>query len=82
TDVTATSGFTPTAPTAESRAIVESAEAAVKASGKPMAAVPHSGHSPAQMFERGYDLVAAGSDLSLIRAGARAAMDAHRERWG
>ena len=54
----------------------------MKASGKPMAAVPHSGHSPAQMFERGYDLVAAGSDLSLIRAGARAAMDAHRERWG
>ena len=68
-------------PAAEARAIIESAEAAVKASGKPMAAVPHSGHSPAQMFDRGYDLVAAGSDLSLIRAGARAAMDA-KEIYG
>ena len=82
TDLTATSGYNPTEPPAEARAIIESAEAAVRASGKPMAAVPHSGHSPAQMFERGYDMIAGGSDLSLIRTGARAAMDAHRERWG
>ena len=82
TDMTATSGFNPTAPTAESRAVVESAEAAVKAAGKPMAAVPYGGLSATQMFERGYDLVAGGSDLSLVRAGARAVMDAHRERWG
>ncbi len=82
TDTMATSGFNPTAPTAEALAVVESAEAAIEAAGKPMAAVPYGGRSAAQMFERGYDLVAAGSDLSLIRAGARAAMDAHRERWG
>ena len=82
TDMTATSGFNPTAPTAESRAIVESAESAVKAARKPMAAVPYGGQSAAQMFDRGFDLVAAGSDLSLIRAGANAAMAAHRGRWG
>ena len=82
TDMQATSGFNPTAPTAESKAVVESAEAAVKAAGKPMAAVPYGGHSTAEMFERGYDLVAGGSDLSLIRAGSRAAMDAHRKTHG
>ena len=81
TDLTATGGHNPTAPNAETRAIVESAEAAVKAAGKPMAAVPWGGQSAAEMFDRGYDLVAAGSDLSLIRTAARAAMDAHRARW-
>lgn len=81
-DMTVTSGYNPMKPTDESRAIIESAEKAIKNAGKPMGAVPYYGQTAAQMFDRGYDIVAAGSDLHLIRAGGKAAMDAHRDKHG
>lgn len=81
-DMTVTSGINPLKPTDESRAIIESAESAIKAAGKPMGAVPYYGQTTAEMFDRGYDFVAAGSDLHLIRAAGKAAMDAHRKSHG
>jgi 4-hydroxy-2-oxoheptanedioate aldolase len=52
-------------------AIVARAEAAILASGKRLGSVIYPGQTPAQMFERGYDLLIAGSDIGFLVEGAR-----------
>jgi 4-hydroxy-2-oxoheptanedioate aldolase len=55
-------------------AIVAKAEAAILASGKRLGSVIYPGQTPAQMFERGYDLLIAGSDIGFLVEGARRAI--------
>jgi 4-hydroxy-2-oxoheptanedioate aldolase len=55
-------------------AIVAKAEAAILASGKRLGSVIYPGQTPAQMFERGYDLLIAGSDIGFLVEGARRAV--------
>ncbi|MCY4238687.1 MAG: aldolase/citrate lyase family protein [Rhodospirillaceae bacterium] len=81
-DMTVTSGFNPLKPTHEARAIIKRAEAAIETAGKPMGAVPYYGQTVPEMFDRGYDLIAAGSELSLLRTAGKAAMDMHRSAHG
>jgi 4-hydroxy-2-oxoheptanedioate aldolase len=53
--------------------IVARAEAAILRSGKRLGSVVYPGSTPAQMFERGYDLLIAGSDVGFLVEGARRA---------
>lgn len=62
----------------EARALIERAEQAVKDSGKAMATVPYAGMSWQDLFDRGYDMVAGASDVTLLRTGALADVAAHR----
>lgn len=48
------------------------AEAAILESGKVLGGIPREGDPPAAMFARGYRLIASGSDVVLLREGARA----------
>lgn len=64
------------------RALIARAEAAIKATGKPMAAVSYAGMTWAEMFDRGYDMIAGASDVALLRNGASADVAAHRARHG
>lgn len=53
--------------------IVARAEAAILRSGKRLGSVVYPGRTPAQMFESGYDLLIAGSDVGFLVEGARRA---------
>jgi 4-hydroxy-2-oxoheptanedioate aldolase len=55
-------------------AIVAKAETAILASGKRLGSVIYPGQTPARMFERGYDLLIAGSDIGFLVEGARRAI--------
>ena len=66
----------------EVAALIERAETAIRAAGRPMGTVPHPGMSYLDMFERGYQLVNAGSDISRLRDGALADVKAFRARYG
>jgi 2-keto-3-deoxy-L-rhamnonate aldolase RhmA len=59
-------------------AIVAKAEAAILGSGKLLGSVVYPGQTPVQMFERGYDLLIAGSDIGFLVEGARRAVSASR----
>lgn len=81
-DLTVSSGYDPLNPPDEARTLLEEAEAAIKATGKPMAAVPYYGQSAEQMFDRGYNMLAAGSEMSLIRSAALAQLEPYRKAHG
>ncbi|MCH6578669.1 MAG: hypothetical protein IH807_12710, partial [Proteobacteria bacterium] len=53
-------------------ALIERAEAAIKASGKLMGTIAYAGSSLDEINARGYDLVVAASDVALLREGADA----------
>lgn len=81
-DLTVTSGFDPVNMGVDAVANVDAAFDACKATGMPVAAVPYAGRSAREMFEHGFDMVAAGSELSLLRRAAETAVAAHREQGG
>jgi 4-hydroxy-2-oxoheptanedioate aldolase len=62
-------------------AIVARAEAAILRSGKRLGSVVYPGRTPAQMFERGYDLLIGGSDIGFLVEGARRAILAGPTHW-
>jgi 4-hydroxy-2-oxoheptanedioate aldolase len=82
TDLSVTGGFDPTAASPEARALIERAEAAIQATGIPMATVPYHGMGPQDMFDRGYALAVQNSDLTLIRNAGRAMVEPHRKANG
>ncbi len=57
-------------------ALIERAEAAIKASGKLMGTIAYTGSSLDEINARGYDLVMATSDVALLREGADAKLAA------
>lgn len=81
-DLTVSAGHDPLDPPPDAAALIERAEAAIRATGKPMGAVPHSGLDLDAMFARGYAMVGAASELSLLRGAALAQVAAHRKRKG
>jgi 4-hydroxy-2-oxoheptanedioate aldolase len=52
--------------------LIARAEAGIKRSGKPMGTIPHPGATWHDMFERGYQMVNAGSDVARLRDAALA----------
>ena len=79
-DLTVTSGFSPVSPTEESVANVDRAFAAAKATGKPVSVTPHAGRGQEEIFNIGYDMLAAGSELTMLHRAATAAVGTHRKR--
>lgn len=53
-------------------ALIARAEEGIRRSGKPMGTVPHPGATWRDMFERGYQMINAGSDVARLRDAARA----------
>lgn len=52
--------------------LIARAEQAIQACGKPMGSVPHPGTTWREMFERGYHMINAGSDVGRLRDAALA----------
>ena len=61
--------------------LIENAETRIRAANRPMGTVPHPGCTWQDMFERGYQFVNAGSDISRLRDGALADVNAFRARY-
>lgn len=61
--------------------LIAHAEMRIKASGKVLGTVPHPNHSWRDMFERGYDMVAAGSDVRFLRDGGVTVMKEMRATY-
>jgi len=59
--------------------LINRAEERIKAAGRPMGTVPHPGCTWKDMFERGYQFVNAGSDVSRLRDGSLADVKEFRE---
>ncbi len=66
----------------EVMALVERTERATKAAGKQLGSIAFAGRNFQQMFDHGYDLIAASTDMTLMREGALAEVRAHRQRNG
>jgi 4-hydroxy-2-oxoheptanedioate aldolase len=66
----------------EVRALVATAEAGLRAAGKPMGTVPSAARTAAQLFAEGYALVAGAGDVPLLREAARADLRAARGGGG
>jgi 4-hydroxy-2-oxoheptanedioate aldolase len=81
-DLLVSAGYDPLAPEPAAKALIERAEAAILKAGKPMGAVPHSGLDLDVLFDRGYAMIGASSELSLLRRAALAQVEAHRPRKG
>lgn len=79
-DLTVTSGHDPVDMTDEAIANVDATLKACKATGKPVSVVPYAGRGAAELFDLGFDMVAAGSELTHLRRSAEAAISAHREQ--
>jgi len=77
-DLAATAGHPGEPRHADVAALHARAEAAVRATGKPLGAVPHSGRGWPEMLAAGYDIIAAGSDISLLREAAAEQIRRHR----
>jgi 4-hydroxy-2-oxoheptanedioate aldolase len=52
--------------------LIARAEQGIRASGKPMGTVPHPGTTWREMFQRGYQMINAGSDVGRLRDAALA----------
>lgn len=63
-------------------ALVERTERMVKAVGKKLGGIAYGGWSAADMFQRGYGMVLASTDMTLMRDAASAEVAAHRARFG
>jgi 4-hydroxy-2-oxoheptanedioate aldolase len=61
--------------------LITRAEERIRAAGRPMGTVPHPGRTWADMFDRGYQFVNAGSDISRLRDGGVADVKAFRARY-
>jgi 4-hydroxy-2-oxoheptanedioate aldolase len=66
----------------EVMAMVDRIEKVAKASGKKLGSIAFADRTPQQMFDHGYDLIVASTDMLFIRDGALAEVKAHRARNG
>ncbi len=66
----------------EVMALVARTEAAAKTAGRKLGSIAFAGRTPQQMFDHGYDLIVASTDMLFIREGALAEVKAHRAKNG
>jgi 4-hydroxy-2-oxoheptanedioate aldolase len=62
----------------EVAALIGRAERAIKAAGKKLGGIPFGGVGVSELYERGYDMVLAATDVSLLRDAALADIARHR----
>jgi 4-hydroxy-2-oxoheptanedioate aldolase len=61
---------------------IERAFAGIRRAGKPAGIVPYGPHDTADLFRAGYAMIAAGTDLALMRGAAAADVAAYRAAFG
>jgi 4-hydroxy-2-oxoheptanedioate aldolase len=62
--------------------LVETAQAAIRRSGKPAGIVPYGRKTTADLLREGFAMVAGSTELTLLAGNARAEVDAHRAAFG
>jgi 4-hydroxy-2-oxoheptanedioate aldolase len=78
-DLASNAGENPLKPSEAYKKLLARAEDAIKATGKPLASILHSGMAFQQMFDRGYAMICHASDVSILRMVTTAAMTDHRK---
>ncbi len=81
-DLASNSGENPLKPSEAYKKLLAKAENAIKASGKKLASIQHSGLSFQQLFENGYDMICHASDISMLRMISANAVAEHRKSNG
>jgi 4-hydroxy-2-oxoheptanedioate aldolase len=82
-DLMSNAGENPLKPSPAFAKLLSKAEAAIKASGKKMASIVHSGLTVQQLFnDRGYDVICHASEISMLRLASAAAVAEHRKNYG
>ena len=81
-DLASTAGENPLKPSPAFQKLLTKAEETIKASGKKLASIQHSGLGFQQLFERGYDMICHASDISLLRLATAGAVTEHRKSNG
>jgi 4-hydroxy-2-oxoheptanedioate aldolase len=66
----------------EVKRTIDAAFAGIRRAGKPAGIVPYGEHSVAELFDAGYAMIGASTELSLLRSAARAEVEAYRARFG
>lgn len=80
TDLTVNMGGRPGTQVGVIAETIAAAERRILATGKLLGSVLFGGATPQQMFDRGYNLIIAGTEMSLLRNAAAAQIRAHREK--
>lgn len=81
-DLASNSGENPLKPSDAYKKLLTRAEDLIKASGKKLASIQHSGLNFQQLFAKGYDAICHASDISMLRNVATAAVADHRKSNG
>ena len=81
-DLASNSGENPLKPSEAYKKLLTRAEDLIKASGKKLASIQHSGLNFQQLFDKGYDAICHASDISMLRTAAAAAVADHRKSNG
>ena len=81
-DLASNAGENPLKPSPAFQTLLTKAEQSIKASGKWLASIQHSGLTIQQLFERGYDAICHASDISMLRMASTAAVAEHRKTNG
>lgn len=81
-DLASNSGENPLKPSEAYKKLLARAEDAIKASGKKLASIQHSGLVFQQLFEKGYDMICHASDISMLRMASTGAVAEHRKSNG
>lgn len=80
TDLTVNMGGKPGGQVGVIAETIARAEKDIIATGKALGSVLFGGATPQQMFDRGYNFIIAGSEMTLLRSAAAAQVKAHREK--
>ena len=78
-DLSSNSGGNPLTGGESGLKAIARAEAAIKATGKPMATVPHFGAPIQAMFDRGYAMVIGAAEIAVLRRTCAAQVAEHRK---
>jgi 4-hydroxy-2-oxoheptanedioate aldolase len=81
-DLASNSGENPLKPSEAYKKLLAKAEDAIKATGKKLASIQHSGLGFQELFARGYDMICHASDISMLRNVASTAVGDHRKANG
>ena len=81
-DLASNAGENPLKPSPAFHKLLTKAEDAIKASGKALASIQHSGLTVQQLFEKGYNAICHASDISMLRMTSTAAVAEHRKNNG
>ena len=62
--------------------VIDAAFAGIRKAGKPAGIVPYGRHTIAELFDAGYAMIGASTELSLLRGAAREELAPYRARFG